>query len=164
MRVLILLRHAKSDYPLGVPDPDRPLAARGARDAAVAAAWIGAAYPHIDEAVVSPARRAQETWAHVHSRVHAARVRGDERVYADWGSGLADVISGLDARSTSAIVVGHNPGIEELAGRLAGDGDAQARERMAHKYPTCGIAIIGFEDGWARLDRTRLMVFSVPRA
>ena len=162
MRVLILLRHAKSDYPPGVPDRERPLAARGERDAEAAAAWIAAGFPDVDQAVVSPARRAQQTWTRVSARVRAARVRDDERVYADWGAGLSDVVATLDPESRSAIVVGHNPGIEDLALRFAGD--SQARQRMAHKYPTCGIAVIGFAEGWARLDRAQLMVFAVPRA
>lgn len=162
LRVLILLRHAKSDYPPGVPDRERPLAARGERDAMAAAAWIGAAYPEIDEAVVSPARRAQQTWAQVSMRVRAARVRDDERVYADWGAGLGDVVASLDAGSRSAIVVGHNPGIEEFA--LGFAGDSQVRGRMADKYPTCGIAVIRLTGEWTHREASELMLFAVPRA
>ncbi|MFZ0755940.1 MAG: histidine phosphatase family protein, partial [Trebonia sp.] len=60
-RRLVLLRHAKSDWP-DVPDQDRPLAKRGRRDAPVAGGWLGRSGYVPDAVVCSTARRARETW------------------------------------------------------------------------------------------------------
>jgi phosphohistidine phosphatase len=164
MRTLILLRHAKSDYPQGVADRDRPLAARGERDARAVGMWMHAAFPLIDEVVVSPALRARQTWQHVHDRIAAVAVREDERVYADWGSALREVVADLDPRAESALIVGHNPGIEELALHLSQGHDSRARDRILRKYSTAGIAIVGFEGMWRDQASTELLVFAVPRA
>ena len=164
MRILILLRHAKSDYPEGVADKDRPLAPRGERDALAVGTWLHAAFPLIDEVVVSPALRARQTWLRVHTAVAALGVREDERVYADWGSALPAVVADLDPQATSALIVGHNPGIEEFAVRLAHGRASGARDRVLRKYPTAGIAIIGVRGAWGDQDSTELLFFAVPRA
>lgn len=163
MRQLILLRHAKSDYPPGVPDRERPLSPRGERDAIAAARWLGAAFPEVDEAIVSPARRAAQTWNAVQGSVGDPAVRVDERVYDDWGAGLPQVVTGIDPGSRTALIIGHNPGIEDLAQALAGQERSDARSRLAAKYPTAGIAVIGFSGEWTDLRSTQLLVFAVPR-
>lgn len=163
MRTLLLMRHAKSDYPPGVPDVDRPLAPRGERDADAAGAWIAAAYPHIDEVVVSPARRARQTWAFVGARVRAGTVREDSRIYEEWGTGLADVVATISESASIALVIGHNPGIEECALTLGEGGDAAARARLLTKFPTSGIAALLVPGSWRRLGAAQLAVFAVPR-
>lgn len=163
VKTLILMRHAKSDYPDGVPDHDRPLASRGERDATAAGVWLAAAFPVIDEVVVSPARRARDTWARCAGQLDAREVRQDNRVYEDWGSGLPAVVAGLRPGSATALIVGHNPGIEECAERLARPGAPGARARMVQKFPTCGIAVIGMDsDRWV-VGGPGLVVFAVPR-
>ena len=164
MRTLILLRHAKSDYPTGVHDADRPLASRGERDARAAGLWLRAAFPLVDEVVLSPARRAQQTWQHIADMVEAGTVRVDDRIYADWGSLLPDVVAGLDPRARTAMIVGHNPGMEEFALRLSGDGASAAHERLATKFPTAGIAIVSVTGEWDDQMSTHLTMFAVPRA
>lgn len=163
MRTLLLMRHAKSDYPPGVIDRERPLAERGKRDAQTAALWLGDNYPDLDVVIVSPARRAQQTWATVAPCVRAAQVLQDARVYDDWGAHLADIVTALPTDARTALIVGHNPGIEELADRLARSGDAAAREAMARKYPTSAIAAVGFAHGWADVAETQILSFTVPR-
>lgn len=160
MPTLYLLRHAKSDYPPGVADRDRPLAPRGERDARAAAAWFAATAPTVDVALISPAVRAQQTWAAVAPAVSAGTVRTDGRIYEDWGSELREIVGGLPASVTSALVVGHNPGIEELVHALARTGDEQAVRRVRAKYPTCGIAVVRL-DAWSRTGD--LACFVVPR-
>lgn len=163
MRTLLLMRHAKSDYPAGVPDHDRPLAPRGERDADAAASWLAAAYPGVDEVAVSPARRAQQTWARVAARVQAGTVREDARIYEDWGSNLRDVMAALSDDALVAMVVGHNPGIEEFALSLGQGGDPTARGRMLAKYPTSGIAVLLVPGSWQRPGAVELAMFAVPR-
>ena len=163
MKTLILMRHAKSDYPDGVPDFDRPLAPRGERDADASGIWLAAAFPVIDEVVVSPARRARDTWALCAPHLDAREVREDNRIYDDWGSCLPDVVAGIRPTTETALIVGHNPGIEEYAERLAGAADSAARARMMRKYPTCGIAVIGMPADASAGDGTVLRAFAVPR-
>jgi phosphohistidine phosphatase len=163
VKTLILMRHAKSDYPDGVPDFDRPLAPRGERDADAAGIWLAAAFPIIDEVVVSPARRARDTWARCAPHLDARDVREDRRIYDDWGSCLPDVVAGIHAGAETALIVGHNPGIEEYAERLAAAGDSAARARMMRKFPTCGIAVIGMHADAAGGDSSLLHAFAVPR-
>ena len=163
MRTLILLRHAKSDYPAGVEDIERPLSPRGERDAVAAARWLGACFPEVDEVVVSPARRARQTWSAVADEVCAQRVREDGRVYADWGARLGDVVADLDPAARTALIVGHNPGIEDLAAQLARGADSSCATRMRRKYPTAGIAIFGLPEAWSGFADADLQMFSVPR-
>lgn len=163
MRTLILIRHAKSSYPPGVPDRERPLAERGVRDAHAAGAWLRATFPSIDTAVISPATRARDTWSIVSRGLSVGEAREDSRVYDDWGSALPSLVSGLPPASRIAVIVGHNPGIEELAIQLGQRGDERARERMLSKYPTCGIAVIGFDGDWSQAHTARLCSFAVPR-
>ena len=163
MRTLLLMRHAKSDYPAGVPDHDRPLAPRGERDADAAAAWISAAYPRLDEVAVSPARRAQQTWTRVAARVEAGAVRDDPRIYEDWGSGLGNVMAAFSEEASIALVVGHNPGIEEFAVNVSQGGDPSARARLLAKYPTSGIAVLLVPGTWERPGAVELALFAVPR-
>lgn len=160
MPTLYLLRHAKSDYPPGVADRDRPLAPRGERDARAAAAWFAATVPTLDTVIVSPAVRAQQTWSAVAPSVSTGSVHTDERVYDDWGSGLSSLIATLPATLDSALLVGHNPGIEEVALSLAASGDARSLERLRAKYPTCAIAVLRL-DAWGH--RGDLAGFAVPR-
>ena len=163
MRTLLLMRHAKSDYPAGVPDHDRPLAPRGERDADAAATWMAAAFPRLDEVAVSPARRAQQTWARVAARVQASAVREDSRIYEDWGSGLRDVVAAFSEEASLALVVGHNPGIEEFALSLGQGGDPSARARLMTKYPTSGITVLLVPGSWKRPGAVELAAFAVPR-
>ena len=163
MHTLLLLRHAKSDYPPGVADRERPLSARGERDAAAAAQWLRAAFPVIDEAVVSPATRALQTWSSVEMAVGVLSMRIDPRVYDDWGAHLLTVVEGLSAASRTALIIGHNPGIEELALELSGSAPSEARARLLDKYPTCGIAVIRFPGEWSDQSSAELVMFSVPR-
>lgn len=162
MRTLILLRHAKSDYPPGVPDVDRPLSPRGVRDAAAAGEWLRAAFPAVDLAIVSPALRARDTWQRVEEQVTASRVRLDDRIYADWGSGLPQVLADVEPDAHTVVIVGHNPGIEEYAVRLSGKEDSPAKRRMLEKYPTSGIAVVEFAGSWGD-QSSALVTFAVPR-
>lgn len=117
--LLVLLRHAKSDWSAGVPDDQRPLAPRGRRQAPVAGEWLAAHHPAIDLAVVSPARRAQETWSLVAGCLPApAPVEVDERIYDGW---LQAVVAGLDPALEVVALVGHNPDVEELVTSLTGE-------------------------------------------
>ncbi|MDP4690466.1 MAG: histidine phosphatase family protein [Candidatus Nanopelagicales bacterium] len=162
MPTLILMRHAKSDYPPGVIDRERPLSARGERDADSAGRWMQAMYPQVDVVLLSPAVRAQQTWARVGPHIVAGQIRTEPVVYDDWGSGLSHLItSTVDASAHRTLVVGHNPGIEDVAQRWSAEGSDVVRDGMLRKYPTCGIAVINLTSGWQ--GPGELLTFTVPR-
>jgi phosphohistidine phosphatase len=117
---LVLLRHAKSDYPDGVSDHDRPLAERGRREAPLAGSWLAERVRTFDLVLVSTARRAQQTWQAVSASVSAGEVRDGDGLYLASSADLATMVQDLPADAQSVLVVGHNEGLEELASRLSG--------------------------------------------
>ena len=121
MGTLILLRHGKSDWSGGEPDDERPLAKRGRRQAAESGQWLAANIDRIDLAVVSPAERTRSTWDIVSAELDASpRVRVDERVYAASGGARLAVVRELPDDATTVVLVGHNPGLEDLVQALIG--------------------------------------------
>jgi len=161
--LLVLLRHAKSSYPTGVRDDARPLSDRGRRDAVAAGEWISSACGPIDEAVISPAKRARETWALAAPSLQVRRVRTDDRIYDDWGSRLGDVLADVDAGARSALILGHNPGIEEFALSLVSEGRRDDLDRMREKFPTSAVAVLELDGCWGSPGPARLVAFAVPR-
>jgi phosphohistidine phosphatase len=140
-RTLILLRHAKSDWSGGEADIDRPLAKRGRRQAPDAGRWLASNIDSIDLAVVSPANRARSTWDLVSAELAAAPpTRIDDRVYAASDDELLAVLRELPDAVATVVMVGHNPGIEELASRLTG---AWA------PMPTSALAVITVSGSWS---------------
>jgi phosphohistidine phosphatase len=162
MRRLLILRHAKSDWPAGVSDRERPLAQRGLEAAPAMGRYIAAEGLQPDFALVSPARRTRETWALVKCALGGeVAERFEPRIYNARTETLLALVNALPEEAKTVLLVGHNPGCEELAARLSGYGDRYAAIRMMQKYPSAGLAVIDFaEGGWdsvaprqGRLDR-----------
>ena len=151
MARLILLRHAKSDYPLGVPDHERPLSARGRANAGTIARRILEAIPPGSSlgAAVSTAARTQQTWAHVEDGMPAlAQYWNDAALYLAKPASIAETAACFT--TDVGIIVGHNPGIWELAESINAARDSIA-EQMADKFPTSTFAVI--DTGTAPLAR-----------
>lgn len=145
-RTLILLRHAKSDWSASVPDFDRPLAERGRAQAPRAGRWLANNAGPIDLAIVSPAQRARETWDLVSAQLAPAPpAHFDDRVYAASADELLEVLRDVPDDVRRVVLVGHNPGLEQLASLLAGE-DVTMR--------TAGIAEFGVEGPWRERDVT----------
>lgn len=139
---LILLRHAKSDWSGDDADVDRPLAPRGRRQAPEAGRWLAGHVDRIDVAVVSTAERARATWDLVSAELNGrAETRYDDDVYAASASELLAVVRSLAEEVGTAVLVGHNPGLEELAESLTGDRTV---------LPTSALAVIDVEGPWRR--------------
>ena len=166
MRRLILLRHAKSDRPAGVRDLERPLNKRGKRAAPVVGERIAAEGLRPDLALVSPAQRTRETWAAVKGALGDPR---DETVPEIYEAAAEDILAAIRAAPDEAgtlIVVGHNPGLGDLAVMLAGQGPRGLRALLASEFPTAAFAVIDFEaETWAGVapNRGRLEHFVRPR-
>ena len=155
MLQLMLLRHAKSSWTdAGLADADRPLTGRGKSAAKAMGREIAARGLLPDLVLCSPAKRARDTWKIVAAQLGSApRVLVDDAIY-DFGNGgrVLSAISANAGPAKSLLIVGHNPSLERLAGRLAVSGDAKLRARIEQKYPTAALAVIHFEaDDWGRI-------------
>jgi len=161
---LLLLRHAKSDYPPGVADHDRPLASRGIREAGLAGDWLRANVPAVDGVLCSTATRARETLARTGID---APVQYSERLYGAAPGGMIEEINKTSDELRTLLVVGHEPTMSAVALTLAGeDGtDAATVERIAQKFPTSAIALLTVPCPWAGLEpgRAALIGMQVPR-
>ena len=162
MRRLLILRHAKSDWPSGLTDFQRPLAPRGRLAAPFMGRYLKAELLIPDLAIVSSAVRTVETWGLVESEFgEVVPHRIEKRIYEAPYETLLDVIRAVPSGVRTLLLVGHNPGSEELADSMIGFGDRFAAQRMQKKYPTCGLAVLDFDiDDWSvlaersgRLDR-----------
>ena len=167
MRRLLLLRHAKTERPgPGQRDRDRELVKRGRADAPVIGAYMARHGLVPDLALVSPATRAAETWTLVAAALGTEpRVLRDERIYNAGVEALIGIIR--ETRDAHVLLlVGHNPGLHDLAMRLIASGDVGTRERVAEKLPTCGLVVIDLAfDDWSKLHANagRLERFVSPR-
>jgi phosphohistidine phosphatase len=163
-RTLLLLRHAKSGYPEGVVDHDRPLAPRGEREAALAGDWLRAHAPAIDTVLCSTATRTRLTLAQ--ARIDAP-VRYLDRLYDSTPGVVIDEINGVDPDVRTLLVIGHEPTMSSLALGLATveSSNSAALERISLKFPTSAIAVLRFGEPWNRLtlDSATLVDFHVPR-
>jgi phosphohistidine phosphatase len=154
MRRLLLFRHAKAERAIpGTPDRDRALIERGRKDAARIGAYIASHHLVPDRVVVSPAVRTQETW-----KACAAAIKKEpgamtvEKLYDATPHAILGVIKDAPASAHTLLVIGHNPGLHELAVMLVAAGDVEARERLREKLPTAGLVIVDFAfDDWNRL-------------
>jgi len=168
MRRLLLLRHAKTER--AEPDErdrDRKLTARGRADAPVIGAYLARHGLVPDLVLLSPVTRAEETWALIAPAfTKAPRVVKDQRIYNASPEALISLIRQTREAQT-LLVVGHNPGLHDLAVRLIASGDIDTRERVNEKLPTSGLVVIDLGiDDWSRLhpNAGRLERFVTPRS
>jgi phosphohistidine phosphatase len=145
LRRLVVLRHAKSAWPDGVADHERPLAPRGRRDAPVAGRLLAEADCLPDLALCSTAVRARETWELASAQWGTPPpVRHDPRVYAADVPDLLTVVREVSSEVETLLLVGHNPGLEELVLELAGDGLDDTLDEVRTKFPTSAIAVLAW--------------------
>ena len=158
MKKLLLLRHAKSDRNTGHEDFERPLNARGRKAAPkMAEAMLARCYIP-DRALVSPAERTRETWRLMAPLFDELRVDTEfvDRLYLASANYIVSLLRHLAPEVQIPLIVGHNPGIEDLAARLSSEAQSakgeEALERLKHKYPTCALTVLTFPiDSWGDL-------------
>jgi phosphohistidine phosphatase len=167
-RTLLLLRHAKSDYPTGVADHERPLAPRGEREAGLAGDWLRAHAPAVDAVLCSTATRTRETLAR--TRIDAP-VNFVDRLYDATPGAVIEEINSVDSRFgpdvETLLVIGHEPAMSSVAlGLATADGsNTTAAERISTKFPTSAIAVLRTAEPWEALSLSgaALVGFHVPR-
>jgi phosphohistidine phosphatase len=177
MRRLLLLRHAKTenDAPSG-QDQDRRLDDRGRLDAAAIGGWIGRHPPLPDAVLVSTAVRTRQTWEIVREAMRDTakdlapppRVEFPAELYGADPAQLLQIIRMAEATDPGRLmVIGHNPGMHELALALTGaGGDAAAKKALEDNLPTAGLAIFDFAiEDWNEVAfrRGTLVRFTSPK-
>ena len=164
---LLLLRHAKAGSASGTVDLDRPLSQRGQAAASLMGGYLQDEGLRPDLVLVSPARRTQETWDLVRPLLGDTPNQQDERIYEAPALRLLGVVQEVGPEVRTLLVIGHNPGFEDLAKLLAGEGDQDALLRLGQKYPTAGLAVIDFpQESWAEVQpgAGRLERFATPKS
>ncbi|HEY2126513.1 MAG TPA: histidine phosphatase family protein [Streptosporangiaceae bacterium] len=145
-RTLLVLRHSKSAWPEGTADMDRPLSARGQRDAAAVGRWLRGEGLAPDLVACSTAERTRQTWDLVSDQLgwvgdEPGMLHYDPRLYDASPGDLLTVIQETPDEVAILALVGHNPGAAELVLALAGQRELS--------FPTSALAVIGFGGGWA---------------
>lgn len=139
MKTLYLLRHAKSDWDNpDLPDKQRPLNGRGKRDAKRLAEYLEQHPIAVDAVYCSPARRAKQTLKAV-ERALRAPVTDEEGLYGAGPEELLKFVRRLPGKLDGVLLIGHNPGFEELARTLL------PASAAAPAFPTCALASLTFD-------------------
>jgi phosphohistidine phosphatase len=150
---IYLLRHAKSSWKQeGLADHDRPLAGRGRWAAGAIADHLRSSGIEPERVLCSTARRARETLDPIASAFPASEVEFQRELYGAGAQELLERLRRLPDTVASVLVIGHNPGIEELATELARPG-APLLAELEPKYPTGALAALAFAGkSWSELD------------
>ena len=142
-RTLVILRHAKSANPEGVPDHDRPLTPRGHADSTAVGAWLDHSGLAPDLVLCSPARRARETWHGVALGLSSApTVRYDEELYGGSVRTLMGAVQETSDDMATVLLIGHNPALSELSVAL------DPKHADPDGLRTVGAAVHSWTGGW----------------
>lgn len=154
MKTLLLLRHAKSSWgDSSLADFDRPLAPRGVKAATrmgrelARRGWL----PTL--ALVSPAARTEQTWALASAELPLElAAKFPEALYEASAGRILAVIGKASETANTLLVLGHNPGLGDIASGLAGAGsDTGSLTRLREKFPTAALARFDFDGAWCDL-------------
>lgn len=169
MLTLSLLRHAKSDWSTpGMDDFDRPLAPRGLDAAPRMGAYMAHEGLKPQLVLCSAAVRTRQTLdlvlPHLATKPEISYERG---LYLASAATLLKRLQQLPEDVSHAMLVGHDPGMHEIAVALAGEGERGALCALARKFPTAGLAVFRFDGArWSEIakGKGRLLRFVTPRA
>lgn len=154
-KTLMLLRHAKAEFQEGVPDHERSLSSRGHADAPLVGRWMVEHGSVPDQILVSSALRTRQTctWVCKELGDKAPTPKLEDDLYAARPAEMLALINHAPRTVTSLLVIAHNPGVQELAMRLASvRSDERAVMDLATDYPSAGLTVLTFVGEWAELD------------
>ncbi len=165
-RQLLLLRHAKSSWDdPSLADHDRPLSKRGRKAMAAMRAAILSRGLAPDMALVSTARRTRDTFAALEPWPKPPAVSFHEGLYHAAPSAMLELLRQVEESRRCVMLVGHNPGLMELALLLAGRDEGVFAQRLASGFPTGALALFEVEGPWSEFSAgsAKLADFVVPR-
>jgi phosphohistidine phosphatase len=164
VHALYLLRHAKSSWAdPSLADRERPLAQRGRRDAKRIAKHLRRLGCAPELVLCSSAARTRETLELMQPALGGSTVMLEEELYAASSDELLARIRLVPDPVASVMLIGHNPGLHQLALALASAGDEL--ERLEAKFPTAALATLAFSKSWSRLApaEATLAAYVVPK-
>lgn len=141
---ILLMRHAKSDWPEGVSDLERPLSEKGKKNAVKMGQWLINQGLMPDLILVSPAKRAQQTVRRLCKECKTPIETLDALYNADENT-LMQILQNLPENVKRVMIVGHNPGIQQLAETLD---EAPPSDPL---FPTAAIVHLLFPGKWQQL-------------
>ena len=168
-KTILLLRHAKSDWETRHNgDHERPLSPRGERAANTMAAHIAAHAPRPDLILCSTATRTRQTLLPVEKALGspAPATLIEDGLYLASEEELLERLQRVPEETGTVLLIGHNDGLGELAGRLPGRGPAELLGHLRSKYPTGALAVMRLPLGlWSALapGTCELLAFIRPR-
>jgi phosphohistidine phosphatase len=152
-RTLLVVRHAKSDWDTDAPDHERPINARGRREAPQLGRLLDEAGLRPDLVVCSDATRAQQTWELAASAwPDPPSVRAEPRLYDASRSEVLAVINETPDAVAVLACVGHEPTSSALVSVLAGESDEEAARVLADGLKTACAAVLTFDGTWSGLE------------
>jgi len=163
-RALWLMRHAKSAWDTAAEtDSERPLAKRGLKDAPRMGQWMRAQGLIPDHMLSSPAERARQTLELVCEELglDRAAIQWDERIYDATVEDLLQVLVDVPAEPRRILLVGHNPGLEELLRYLCGEDLPQTAKGKV--LPTAALARVRVGDDLTTLDAGQQELLGIAR-
>jgi phosphohistidine phosphatase len=165
MHTLHVLRHAKSSWDdQSLADHERPLSPRGVRDARRMSEYLSTLDVPPDVVLCSSAVRTQQTLGLIASSLGDAVVYIEDSLYEAPVDDLLARLQGLPEAAGSALVIGHNPGLQELVLGMSAAGPL--RDAVSVKFPTCAVASLALGDRtWAGAHRgdAELVAYTIPK-
>ncbi|WP_454777911.1 SixA phosphatase family protein [Georgenia muralis] len=152
-RTLVLLRHAKAEPERDLGDAQRPLAAKGRRQAAALGPALADAVGAVDLALVSSALRTTETFKLLAGGVAVREQTVVDDLYVAGPREVLALLRGVPESTGTTLVVGHEPTISHLASMLHDDADDLALQ-VSLGVPTATACILTLRTGWRELDRS----------
>jgi phosphohistidine phosphatase len=149
VRFVYLLRHAKSSWKSSVLDHERTLARRGRRAAKAICRHMREQGVEPELVLCSTARRARETLERVEPALGSYAVRIERQLYGAGSDALLDRLRAVPDEVGSVMLIGHNPGLQQLALDLA-EPAAEVQE-LQEKFPTAALVTLAFPAGTWRL-------------
>ena len=147
VKTLYLLRHAKAESQSPSGDAGRKLTKGGRRAADAIAAFLGSLAPPPALLLCSPAIRTRETLERVVPALpRRPLIAYEDAIYLAEPEALLRLLRETPESMGSVLLIGHNPGLHELAVRLVADPGPLAAE-----FPTAGLAVLRIEEEWAKL-------------
>ena len=165
-RTLVLVRHAKSSWDYDVDDHERPLSARGRRDAEALGRLLSQRSLTPDLVFCSTATRTRQTWEYAKAGgASAGEVQYLREIYHAWVPELLTLIRDVPNEIRTLLVLGHAPGIPDLVEHLCVRTDSPDWTQMDSKFPTSALGVVKVPGPWAELGKGRaeLDSFVVPR-
>jgi phosphohistidine phosphatase len=167
MNILHLLRHAKSSAKTGIEDHERPLSRRGREAACRVGRNLSETRGTFDVVLCSSARRTCETLDLVLTEFSSRpRCMIEDGLYLAGRERLIERLRRLDTRDASVLLIGHNPGLHELALALADERSPDFGELASGKFPTAAYAGFDVTADWSTLgySRYRLIGYVTPKS